>query len=82
MGKRRGCAAPYLFGAGEPIYTKPVATAADAFYEVSIDQVRPLAEASDIRLRTTGASPASYELWDTRQSVKGSIRAFLAEVDF
>ena len=69
-------------GASDPIYTKPVSTAAEAFYAITIDQVRLIAGASALRLRTSGARPESYELWDEQVSAKRSIESFLSFVNF
>lgn len=67
-------------GASESAYHKPVASAADAYYEVTVDQIRLLGEANEIRLRTTGTKPASYEPWDDQRSAKNSIAAFVSYV--
>jgi len=69
-------------GASEPIYSRPVSTAAEAFYLINVDQVRLIAHASDLRLRTSGAQPESYELWDSQLSAKRSFESFLRSVNF
>jgi hypothetical protein len=51
-------------GVSEPVYNRPTATAAEAYYRVTIDQVRFIAEARDIRLRTGGPRANTYEPWD------------------
>ena len=51
-------------GVSEPVYVKPVASAADAYYRVTLDQVRLLATAQRIDLRVGAARPTLYELWD------------------
>ena len=38
-------------GASKPVYLKPVASAADAYYAVTVDQLRLIAEARDVRLK-------------------------------
>jgi len=65
-------------GASEPVYLKPVASAADAYYEVTFDQLRLIAEANDIRLQSTGPRTGSYEPWDDRQSARADLIGFLA----
>ena len=65
-------------GASEPVFLKPVASATDAYYAVTVDQLRLIAEATDVRLQTLGASGASYEPWDTLDSGKTGLREFLA----
>jgi hypothetical protein len=64
-------------GASEPIYLKPVASAADAYYELSADQIRLIAEAKDVRIQATGARTVSYEPWDDQRAAKAALREFL-----
>jgi hypothetical protein len=66
-------------GVTQPVYVKPVASAADAYYRVTIDQIRLIAEASDIRLRAGTAKPRSYALWESQGSAYASMRAFLEQ---
>lgn len=69
-------------GTSAPAYLKPVASAADAYYMVSIDQIRLIATANDIRLRTAGPSPREYRLWDDQRTARQSFGAFVAASDF
>ncbi|MDH3612425.1 MAG: hypothetical protein OES10_04015 [Gammaproteobacteria bacterium] len=64
-------------GASESVYIKPVASAADAYYEVSVDQLRMIAEAKDLRLQSTGPRRESYELWDSQAGAKAGLVEFL-----
>ena len=64
-------------GASEPIYLKPVASAADAYYAVSADQIRLIAEARDVRIQATGSRTVSYEPWDNQRAAKAALREFL-----
>ena len=64
-------------GVSEPVYVKPVASAADAYYRVTVDQIRLIAESSDIQLRVGTTRPKSYSLWDKQGSANASIRAFI-----
>ena len=66
-------------GVTEPLYVKPVASAADAYYRVTIDQIRLIAEADDIQLRAGTAKPRAYSLWDNQGSAYASMRAFLEQ---
>lgn len=66
-------------GASQPVYKKPTATAADAYYSVTIDQVRLIAEATDIRLHTGSTHSISYELWDSQKSALNSMREFVID---
>jgi hypothetical protein len=65
-------------GASEPVFLKPVASAADAYYAVTVDQLRLIAEAADVRLQSTGPGGVSYEPWDDQRSGKSGLVEFLA----
>jgi hypothetical protein len=54
-----------------------MASAVDAYYQVTVDQIRLIAESSDIRLRTAGPQPRDFELWDKQTSAKASLAEFL-----
>ena len=64
-------------GVSEPVYIKPVASAADAYYRVTIDQIRLIANAREIELHA-GAAPARvYLMWDRQGSAHAALREFL-----
>ncbi len=71
---------PEAIGTSEPVYLKPVASTADAYYRVTADQIRLIAESRDIRLRTTGSSPKDFELWDDQKSARNDLTEFLSRV--
>jgi hypothetical protein len=73
---------PQAIGASESVYVKPVASAAEAYYEVTVDQLRLIAEATDIRLKTIGAQTRDYEPWDSQSAARGNMQAFLEYVSF
>ncbi len=64
-------------GASEPVYVKPVASAADAYYEVSVDHLRLIAASNEVRVQSTGARPQAFKLWDDQSTAKASLREFL-----
>ena len=64
-------------GASEPVYLKPVASAADAYYAVSVDELRLISEAKDVRLRATGSRRLAYEPWDDQKTAKAGLVEFL-----
>ncbi len=64
-------------GVSEPVYMKPVSSAADAFYAVTQDQIRLIAEADDIRLRTASVRSQRYELWENQGAARQRFSAFL-----
>ena len=68
---------PGAIGASESVYVKPVASAAAAYYEVTIDQIRLIAESRALQLRVGTTRPKSYTLWDKQGSANASIRAFI-----
>ncbi len=66
-------------GASEGIFLRPVSSAADAYYEVTVDQLRMIAEARDLTLRTTESVQHSFELWDQQAGAKAGLREFLTK---
>jgi len=73
---------PESIGATEPTYLKPVASTADAYYEVTADQIRLIANARDIRVQATGTSPREFQLWDQQESARSSLSRFLSHTVF
>ena len=67
-------------GTSERVYLKPVASSADAYYQVTADQIRLIAQSRDIRLRTTGSSPKDFELWDDQKSARNDLTEFLTRI--
>jgi hypothetical protein len=63
-------------GVTEPVYVKPVASAADAYYHVTLDQLRLLAVAQRIELRVGTARPMHYELWDQQGPARDALVEF------
>ncbi len=68
---------PNAIGTSEPTYLKPVASSTDAYYQVTVDQIRLIAEATDIRLQTSGSFPREFGLWDDQRSAKDCLAEFL-----
>lgn len=73
---------PQAIGATESVYVKPVASAVEAYYEVTVDQLRLIANAADVRLQSTGPQAHTYEPWDSQASARGSLQAFLEYVSY
>ena len=71
---------PEAIETSAPVYPKPVASSLDAYYRVTADQIRVIAEASDLLLRTTGPSPREFGLWGEQQSAKNDMNEFLDSV--
>ena len=64
-------------GASGPIYLRPVASAADAYYELTFNQLRRIAVATDVSIQTSGATGRSYQTWDSQKSAKEALVRFL-----
>jgi len=64
-------------GLSESVYVKPVASAAEAYYEVTIDQIRLIAGSTDLRMLTSGPAQSSFELWNNQQSAFSGLHEFL-----
>jgi hypothetical protein len=69
---------PESIGLSESAYVKPVASATDGYYRVTIDQIRLMAEARDLEVRAGSTHPQTYFPWDSTSST--SMQAFLREV--
>ena len=64
-------------GVSAPVYPRPVAGAADAYYRVTADQIRLITDARDIELRTGTAREIAYILWDQQSLPSTSLQAFV-----
>ena len=73
---------PAAIDASAPVYLRPVASASEAYYPLTVDQIRFIAEARSVRLRTTGSSPREYNLWSGQQSARQALLAFLDKVGY
>ena len=71
---------PASIGLSESVYVKPVASATDGYYRVTIDQIRLMAEARDLEIRTGSTHPHRYTPWDTASTTSASMQAFVREV--
>ena len=63
-------------GVSQPVYVKPVASAADAYYHITLNQVRRLAAAERIDLHVGTARPRAYELWDRQEQALTALQEF------
>lgn len=71
---------PQSIGLSESVYVKPVASATDGYYRVTIDQIRLMAEANDIEIRAGTMMPRHYIQWDTTASGNDAIVRFVHDV--
>ena len=63
-------------GLSESAYVRPVASATDAYYPVTLDHIRMLANADDIVLRTEGFDGRSYRPWDRQRETMAKLQEF------
>lgn len=73
---------PAAIDTSAPVYVRPVASASEAYYPLTVDQIRFIAEARSVTLRTTGSSPREYVLWSGQQGARQALLAFLNEVGY
>jgi hypothetical protein len=64
-------------GASRPVFTKPVASAADAYYPVTVDQIRLIAEARDLELQTSSPPMMRYHRWREGDAGAMAMRQFV-----
>ena len=67
---------PDAIGASRSAYLKPVANGGDAYYSVTIDQIRLIAQSTEIRLLTSGATQREYTLWDGQNAAFRDMQNF------
>ena len=65
-------------GASEPVHKKPIASAVDAFYEVTIGQLQRVAAATHLRLGTDSEEDEMFEPWDNHAPGKAALLEFLS----
>lgn len=73
---------PETIGASEPVNLRPVADAIDAYYAITADQIRLLANASDVRVHTLGPSFNDFELWENQKAAFYGLQEFLGRVAY
>ncbi len=67
-------------GTSERIYKKVFAGSADAYYEITLDQIRLLANADVMKVRTSGSAPKEYVVWYRPATAKEDLSEFLETV--
>lgn len=63
----------------ENVYGKPAAAAIEAYFEITLDQIRRLSEASSLTLLTGDGDPSYYEPWDDPGTVRAMLRTFYSD---
>ena len=72
---------PGSIGVSDSVYVKPVAAALDGYYRVTIDQMRLMAESTDLEIRAGVVQPRRYFPWDSPESSSEAIVTFLRNID-
>lgn len=72
---------PQAIGASEPVYKKLFSTSVDAYYRVTIDQIRLLAAAQEFELHTTGPAPRKFVPWYKQSMARDDLAEFLRVVE-
>lgn len=72
---------PAKIGMSEPVYVKPVESAIDAYYGVTIDQIRVIAEARDLEIRTGPSEREHFQPWESSEAATDGLRAFVLSVE-
>ncbi len=73
---------PGSIGASTDVYIKPVPSALDGYYRVTIDQMRLIAESRDLELRAGATRPQRYVPWDSVGESTQAMVAFLRGLDW
>lgn len=71
---------PSAIGVSEPVYKKLFPTSVDAFYEVTLAQIRRMSDVGTVTLRTTGAAPKEFVSWYKQTTAKEDLAEFLRRV--
>jgi len=71
---------PESIGVSNSVYSKPVASSVDGYFPVSLDQVRLIAGAQDIRLEAVSSSLKKFELWDEQEAGRKGLSVFVDRV--
>lgn len=63
-------------GTSEPVYKKIFRTAIDAYYEVTLEQIKLLTEADEWQLLTTGSAPKEFVPWYKQTKAENDLAEF------
>lgn len=68
-------------GASEPVYRMPVAWATEAFYDLTLGQLRQIAEATNLQVEYS-STRETFEPWNDQISTKAGLIEFLVHSEF
>jgi hypothetical protein len=69
-------------GTSERAYKQIFPEELDAYYEVSIEQIKMLAEATSVKLETTGPESKRFVPWYNQDKGKADLQAFVSAVTY
>lgn len=72
---------PGSVGMSESAYVKPVASAVDGYYRVTLGQMRLIAASRDLELRAGSLRPQRFVPWDSVQEASQTMVTFLLGID-
>jgi hypothetical protein len=73
---------PGDIGVSESVYVRPSGSSAEGFYEVTADQLRFIAAASEIRLQTLGQDARLYASWNDKESTLSGLHEFVSHISY
>ena len=71
---------PAVIGTSEPVYQKLFLDSADAYYQVTLEQIQLLMDSDSLKLRTTGSAPREFVSWYSQETFEGDLAEFLRTV--
>ena len=71
---------PSVIGTSAPVYQKIFPDSADAYYQVTLDQIQLLADSDSLMLRTTGPAAREFVSWYSQTAFDSNLAEFLREV--
>lgn len=69
-------------GTSERAYKKIFAEDLDAYYKVSLEQIRIIAESSSLKLETVGPQSKRFSPWYNQEKAQADLQAFVSAVSY
>lgn len=70
---------PAAIGTSEATYQKPFDSGSDVYYQVTVEQIKRLSEASEISLQISDANSDIFVLWDEQKVARGDLIEFVKQ---
>lgn len=71
---------PGVIGTSAPVYQKIYPDSAEAYYQVSLDQIQLLADSDNLVLRTTGSAAKEFVSWYSQETFESDLAEFFNAV--